>query len=526
MQSQQASRLIASVRGTARTTRVVAVSLALLAFAYASLFAVGSQYGFEKTVEYWLFRPTDNAPIAVLVLSGWLLYRRWYRLRALPRSTAPPSWIGVALLSAVVLHGWAVYTRADDLKIFSMMLGASGLVLAWWNVEGVRAVWLPFFFLLFAIPIPAPLLLPVVFQLQIWTAEFAGVLLHVLGIPALVSGDQILRATQTFQVIEGCSGIRSIATLSMLTILLIDLFGRRGWHAALLLLVAPLVAFLLNGVRVVTIILNPHSEVVAIHNVQGIAILITGLVLVYGLDVGIERLAGDHAPGRWTPAGRPERRPFSAPVALGALVTLAVATTASTLFVPAWEDVAPAPRILNEAVDAQLGDWPSEKVERDYAFQGSTRYREILHRDYALEAGPVTVFVATADLGQRGGSLLSPITARPGSGWLMRESGSTEIDGAPHPVDTYVYERGKQRVLVYHWFVGDRGLAVETLRSLMAIDRSPARRAELPYVVRLEATILGHGDDDRADAAARLELANRLLRPVFERLDAIGQTSL
>ena len=67
---------------------------------------------------------------------------------------------------------------------------------SYWGLPGVRAVWLPIAFLLFAIPLPAPLLLAVIFKLQIWTAASSGWMLNMLGLPALVTGDQILRVNQ------------------------------------------------------------------------------------------------------------------------------------------------------------------------------------------------------------------------------------------------------------------------------------------------------------------------------------------
>ena len=173
----------------------------------------------------------------------------------------------------------------------------------------------------------------------------------------------------------------------------------------------------------------------------------------------------------------------------------------------------------------RLDRWPSDKIEPDFAFRGSTRFREVVHRRYTLDDGSVTVFVGTADLGQRGGSPLSPITARPGSGWLLRETGEADVEGVPHPVDSYLFEKGKQRVLVHHWYAGRRGLAQETLRSLLAIDRSPARRRETLYVVRLEASIEGRDSTSLAAAEARLDRMESALQPVLDELDALSDAA-
>ena len=107
--------------------------------------------------------------------------------------------------------------------------------------------------LVFAVPIPAPLLNAVVWKFQLWTAEYSGLLLHLLRQPALVSGDQILRSDQVFQIIEACSGLRTVETLAMLAVLMVDLFRRRGWHAALLVAASLPVGFGINGFRALTL---------------------------------------------------------------------------------------------------------------------------------------------------------------------------------------------------------------------------------------------------------------------------------
>ena len=52
-----------------------------------------------------------------------------------------------------------------------------------------------------------------------------------------MSGDQILHSGQVFQIIETCSGLRTAETLTMLAVLMVDLFRRRGAHALILIVV-------------------------------------------------------------------------------------------------------------------------------------------------------------------------------------------------------------------------------------------------------------------------------------------------
>ena len=69
-----------------------------------------------------------------------------------------------------------------------------------------RVVATPCVVLLFAMPMPAPLLSEVVWHLQLWSAEYAGWLLYWIGVPSLVSADLIYQAERTFQVICQVAG--------------------------------------------------------------------------------------------------------------------------------------------------------------------------------------------------------------------------------------------------------------------------------------------------------------------------------
>lgn len=490
--------------------QVLAVVAVLAAF--RSLYTVGTPYGFEKSVEYWLFLPGDSAPIVTIGIAAWLGYRRSNRIKALPLRNGPWLVVLASLAGGTGFFAWALYTQALDLQAVALALTAAGLVVLYLGLPGLRAVWLPIGVLLMAVPLPAPLLLAVVFKLQLWTAQLAGSALYLLGIPHLVSGDQILRVSQAFQVIEGCSGMRSVQILTLLTILMVDLFQRRRWHAAILIGIAPMLAFGLNGVRVLTLILNPHSEIIAIHNLQGIVILLLGLVIMYGIDTVLERYPalGDGPPRIPSGAGV-----FSAGSALAVTSVLALALNGLYSGLPVWQPESDERVSLHSLVGESMDDkWASEKVAPDFSFRGSARFGEVVNRKYRLESGPVSVFVAESDFDQRGGSPLSPITALPGSGWkVVEESFEADTDG--REVRVRLVEKGKQRLLVHHWVLGSRGLLVETLRSLFALDRSPDRRPEPIVVVRLSTPLRDRRQSSLEAAERRLERAERQLEPAL-----------
>jgi exosortase len=421
--------------------------------------------------------------------------------------------------ATVLVFTWGVYTRAPDLQLASVMGLLAGSVLLLGGTSGLRAYWLPILFLAFALPLSPVLLAAVMYPIQLATAAYSGAILNLINVPSYVQGDQILRPEGTFIVIETCSGIRTVVTLTMLTVLLIDLFERRGWHAALLIVLAPIVAFLTNGERVVTLVLNPHSEVASIHNLQGIGMLLVGLTAMYLIDGLLER---------WLPAaagaveddpiaivpenGTQSRVLLRVAVVCGVLVVL----IAASRLVPSWS----FPRAIEETPEALLlrvfDDWPSVALEDDYQFRGSVRYLAWAKRRLEVDGGHVEVFLGIAEEQQRRHSILTPRLPWPESGYAAIDSGSVRLalaagaeEGpapASHAIDAerLILRRGAKSVLSYSWFERDRGLLVEWLRQALAVDRSPLARSHHMLALRLSADLgVGGAGVDAAEARLR-----------------------
>ncbi|HEX5067700.1 MAG TPA: EpsI family protein [Myxococcota bacterium] len=482
-----------------------ALALALAAFAYRRLLAFRPTDSIVVEVEGWFFEPSDTAPLIVVALSLWLLYRRSARLAAL-------TWQGGSVvLSAVLYTGslavfcWSLLTEASDLQAISLILASLATANLLGGRPALRVVWLPVCFLLFAIPIPSPLRHEIVWALQNWTAEATGLLLYTLGIPAVVSGDRILLANTVFAVIETCSGLRSVITLLMLAVLMIDLFRRRGLHAALLLIFTPFLAFATNALRSLTLVLNPASNIASIHSLQGIAMLLASVFVLYSFDGLLERL---HVPN----GGRPRTKRAAGPTSLsrtrlacafGVLALLGVLSSA----VRPWREPLPTVRLPIDVLPRHLGDWRAMDLETDRLFLGMAAMAGAVDRRYAHGGERVDVFVAAGSPHQRLRSFYSPKTALPGSGWIIESA--TRVERSGRMVDELVVRRGSERRLVHHWYLGTRGLWDETVREFLALEFSPFARHTRGAVVRLSTPI--DGGEMPADAEKPLAAMTALL---------------
>jgi len=496
--------------------------LILAAIAYRTLFEANTGGDLEQNIETLFFHSTASGPPVVLVVALWFIYRRWYRLIALPRRT---SWgLGLGLLLACILsYGWATYTGAADLLIPALMLNLMGCGALLWGARALRVLALPIAFLVLAMRIPTALLNEILWKLQLWTAEYAGFLLHLFGKPASIAGDQILLPDQQFAIIETCAGLRSCESLTMLAILMVDLFRRRGLHAGILIALAPLVAFGVNGIRVVTLILNPSSEVAEIHTLQGIGMLLVGVVILYGIDCGLEKLLAQR---KRRAAPRPARQTPPSGTAglagpLGATAALVVLAVLSTTL-PRWEAPARGSQPFPDSqIPKALNAWTSTKLTTDLSFLGIVHFRARVDRRYARNGESVELFVGVGSRDPRYGSPFSPKTAYPGSGWWSEETRQISLppDGRPARVNVLRYGTGGRRKLVFDWTEGGEGLGGEIFRFATALDSSAWGRPREGVAVRISTPLLNTSPSRQAAAEALLLDFYRSLRP---KLDLVG----
>lgn len=498
--------------GAAAGWGILTAGLAL--FGYRDLLRFDSDRNLPEELEEWFFVPSDSLAPLVLLLSAWLLYRRWDRLRALPAVGGGAGVTALLLGLGLAIYGWATFTDAPDLLLPALLCHCAAALWHWKGAPALRAACLPLVFLLLAIPIPAPALNVLLFRLQIATTEIAGFFLYLLEVPHYVAGEQILRTEHTFSVIESCSGLRSIQTLTLVSVLMVDLFRRPPVHAWLVVLAAPGVAFFLNGVRALTLILNPRSEVVAIHNLQGVAILLGGLVVLFLWDGLLERLLPHAVPqGVSAPTGD---RAEAGPRRPRALVVTLSAAAALSLWLPRFEREETPPIGASARLAASLG--LSEELEIDRRFLGSVGFQESFQRRFAVDDDEVFLFVGIGDRGARARSPVSPKTGIPASGWVVESEEELELEGGVR-ARARLMRHGSHRILVYHWYHGALGWPRESLRALLALDRSPWRRPGEILAVRLGVPIVGPVEQGRATAERKLLSFFHLLRPLLDGME-------
>jgi exosortase len=203
-----------SVPLTKNLVRVLAIA-AVLVFTYAAvLMKLGKDWWTDENYSHGLLIP---------VIIAYIL---WSQRERLARAVNRPSttW-GLAAIVLALLALWAGTAGAElFMQRTSLVLILAGTVVYFWGFGLLRLLVVPLFLLFLAIPIPSIIFNKVAFPLQLFASRCAVWAMALFDIPVLRQGNVIelmplgAHETKKLEVVEACSGIRSLMTLVTLAV--------------------------------------------------------------------------------------------------------------------------------------------------------------------------------------------------------------------------------------------------------------------------------------------------------------------
>jgi exosortase len=240
-----------------------------------------------RLTHQWYDDPNYSHGFFVPAFSAYLI---WNRRRQIAAVRSLPSLWGAALVLASL---GVLYLGSLGSELFlqriSLISLIAGLVVYFTGWRRLWAVAFPVVFLLFMMPLPAVIFNQIVFPLQLLASRFATTCLETLNLfPVLREGNMLILDRYTLEVIDACSGIRSLISLIALALGYSYLSERRlGVRISLVLAMIP-VAIVSNGIRVViTAMLVNYFGIRAaegfMHSFSGWVIFLISVMLLLGL---------------------------------------------------------------------------------------------------------------------------------------------------------------------------------------------------------------------------------------------------
>jgi cyanoexosortase A len=207
-----------------------------------------------------LSQPFDEVLNLMLVFGGAVLVHHELPAGWQPRPGRIGRWIGVALLVAVLMRGQRLIS-SDFISSLLPLLAGMGLVLLAAPVGKLRS-FLPSLSVLALLPVMRAVewLMPLG-QLSEATAWLTKQMLGVCGYTAVQVGNKVKMAGGGVDVADACAGLSIILQLLFVAVIFAMAFPmRHRWQNGLMLVMAPLLAVFVNGMRITILALINASD--------------------------------------------------------------------------------------------------------------------------------------------------------------------------------------------------------------------------------------------------------------------------
>lgn len=218
-------------------------------FAWPSMALLAQIYETEGDYSHGYLVPIVSAYATYQILGEW----RSRQLR--------PSWIGLPIIASgmtVVLGGYWYYIALFPAGLGYGFVLATGLAICVLGsyvllvgLPSVRIFFFPVAYLIFAIPFPKSLTLPLTLWLRSLVSEISEGIIRAVGITIYREGNVLYLANASLGVEDACSGIRSFWILMAGAAALGFVLRIRFFKTMLLCLLTFPVSILMNVIRIV-----------------------------------------------------------------------------------------------------------------------------------------------------------------------------------------------------------------------------------------------------------------------------------
>lgn len=221
------------------------------------------------------------APIVALMI----VMLQWNTIQ---RNIGAPSWLALPALGlSGVLGIAATIAMSATFGRFALLGSLAGLILLAGGLPLLRALLFPLALLLYTFPIPVVLYGEVTMPMQLLATRLSEFSLEALGYSVLREGNILQLPHQRLSVVEACSGIRSLVTLSFFCLVYAYMAERKNWVRVLLFAASIPAAIFVNMLRItITGVLGEYRPELTkgfAHDLLGWTVFFLGFALVVAL---------------------------------------------------------------------------------------------------------------------------------------------------------------------------------------------------------------------------------------------------
>lgn len=259
---------------------------AILIAGLVILFVVAFFPVWSLLVGVWAGSDEYSHGFLVLPVSLFLVWQKRAELARLERCRS--RWGFILAMIALAAYLLSIMAGVMTTASLAMILFIGGAILYLFGPVISRQVLFPVAFLLFMVPVPAQIYASMTVPLQLLVSRASVWLAALAGVPVEQDGNLILLPQQTLQVVDACSGLRSMMMLVALGTLIWHLTLKSKVLGSILVISALPLALLINVFRVTVLVLclwylNFDLTGGILHTILGLTVNILSLLMIFSL---------------------------------------------------------------------------------------------------------------------------------------------------------------------------------------------------------------------------------------------------
>lgn len=282
LQSNQ-KRLVADASQGGKTLGLAVLAAGLFIAAYYPIFQIlAVKWARSEDYTHAFFT------VPIILYMGWLKREKFIEEQGWHKT-------GLAcMILATALYIVSLQLQIPSFIAIAMVMTVGSAVLYLSGYRMLREMFIPLLLLVLLIPIPDQLLSMVTASLQLKVSQASELIVNVFGIPLFREGNVLHIPQKSFQVVDACSGIRSLVSLVTLSLILGYFSLKNPWFIGILVLLSVPVAVLVNVLRVAGLVLAFHYFQLDLsagsqHTIMGLALFGIALAVLFMLQRMLEQ---------------------------------------------------------------------------------------------------------------------------------------------------------------------------------------------------------------------------------------------